>query len=285
MTISELWEAFKAERTLVVSPTTTTSTWTQVTAYLSRCPFQDPEQEARLAMVWVLQQQPAKSAKRVAQYLKTLFRWAASEDVALISRNPVASFSLPKEEQKEEPIVIPKAAQDDVLAALRAVSIHHSKWDLVANFQLQLGLRTAEVFGLQWSDVDLEGKRCKIHQNMTLTHGLQSRTKTRKVRWVPLNDVAVRILEVMQMMHNEAFVFPWKRQTYQTSFRSAMRRLFDSGVIKHRYRPYDLRHTFISSLLEQGIPVTQVARWAGNSPQMCWEHYAGTTNHYELPVV
>jgi len=104
-------------------------------------------------MVWVLQQQPAKSAKRVAQYLKTLFRWAASEDVALISRNPVASFSLPKEEQKEEPIVIPKAAQDDVLAALRAVSIHHSKWDLVANFQLQLGLRTAEVFGLQWSDV------------------------------------------------------------------------------------------------------------------------------------
>lgn len=284
MTLLELWEAFKAERSLSVAPTSTTSTWTQVTHYLERCPFQDPEQ-ARLAMVWIMKQQPAKSAKAVAQYVKTLFRWAASEDVALVSRNPVATFRLPKEDQKPEPIVIPKPKQDDVMASLRLTSIHEAKWHLVANFQLQLGLRTAEVFGLQWADVDWENRRCRIHQNMTLTHGLQPRTKTGKERWVPLNDIAYGILRTMQNLHNESFVFPWPRHTYQTSFRSAMQRLYDKGVIKHRYRPYDLRHTFISSLLEQGIPVTQVARWAGNTPQTCWEHYAGTTNSYEMPLV
>lgn len=284
MTLLELWEAFKAERSLSVAPTSTTSTWTQVTHYLERCPFQDPEQ-ARLAMVWIMKQQPAKSAKAVAQYVKTLFRWAASEDVALVSRNPVATFRLPKEDQKPEPIVIPKPKQDDVMASLRLTSIHEAKWHLVANFQLQLGLRTAEVFGLQWADVDWENRRCRIHQNMTLTHGLQPRTKTGKERWVPVNDIAYGILRTMQNLHNESFVFPWPRQTYQTSFRSAMQRLYNKGVIKHRYRPYDLRHTFISSLLEQGIPVTQVARWAGNTPQTCWEHYAGTTNSYEMPLV
>lgn len=284
MTLLELWEAFKTERSLSVAPTSTTSTWTQVTHYLERCPFQEPEQ-ARLALVWILKQQPPKSAKAVAQYVKTLFRWASGEDVALVSRNPVATFRLPKEEQKPEPIVIPKSQQDEVMASLRLTSIHESKWHLVANFQLQLGLRTAEVFGLQWEDVDWENRRCRIHQNMTLTHGLQARTKTGKERWVPLNDVSYGILKEMQKVHKEPFVFPWKRQTYQTSFRSAMRRLYDKGVIKHRYRPYDLRHTFISSLLEQGIPVTQVARWAGNSPKTCWEHYAGTTNTYEMPLV
>lgn len=284
MTLLELWEAFKAERSLSVAPTSTTSTWTQVTHYLERCPFQDPEQ-ARLAMVWIMKQQPAKSAKAVAQYVKTLFRWAASEDVALVSRNPVATFRLPKEDQKPEPIVIPKPKQDDVMASLRLTSIHEAKWHLVANFQLQLGLRTAEVFGLQWGDVDWENRRCRIHQNMTLTHGLQPRTKTGKERWVPLNDIAYGILRTMQNLHNKSFVFPWPRHTYQTSFRSAMQRLYNKGVIKHRYRPYDLRHTFISSLLEQGIPVTQVARWAGNTPQTCWEHYAGTTNSYEMPLV
>jgi len=284
MTLFELWAAFKSERALSVAPTSTTSTWTQVTHYLERCPFQDPEQ-ARLAMAWILKQQPPKSAKAVAQYVKTLFRWAASEDVALVSRNPVATFRLPKEDQKPEPIVIPKSIQDDVLASLRLTSINKAKWHLVANFQLQLGLRTAELFGLEWSDVDWDNRRCRIHQNMTLTHGLQRRTKTGKERWVPLNEVAYDILGTMQELHSESFVFPWPRQTYQSSFRSAMRRLFNQGVIKHRYRPYDLRHTFISSLLEQGIPVTQVARWAGNTPQTCWEHYAGITGAYDMPLV
>lgn len=284
MTLLELWEAFKLERSICIAPTTTTSTWTQVTHFMELCPFQDPEQ-ARLAMVWVLKQQPPKTAKRVAQYLKTLFRWAASEDVALVDRNPVATFQLPKEEQKEEPVVIPKTSQDDVMASLRLSSVNTARWDMVANFQLQLGLRTAEVFGLEWGDIDWENRRCRIHQNMTLTHGLLPRTKTGKERWVPLNDIALDILCFMQKVHTEGFVFPWNRKSYQSSFRSAMLRLHSQGLIKKRYRPYDLRHTFISSLLEQGIPVTQVAKWAGNSAQTCWQHYAGVTNHYEMPLV
>lgn len=284
MTILELWEAFKSERSICIAPTTTTSTWTQVTHFLRECPFQDPDQ-ARLAMVWVLKQQPPKTAKRVAQYLKTLFRWASSEDVALVDRNPVATFQLPKEEQKEEPVVIPKTSQHEVLASLRLSSVNIARWDMVANFQLQLGLRTAEVFGLEWDDIDWENRRCRIHQNMTLTHGLLPRTKTGKERWVPLNDIAMDILSFMQKLHKEPFVFPWNRKSYQSSFRSAMLRLEKEGLIKKRYRPYDLRHTFISSLLEQGIPVTQVAKWAGNSAQTCWQHYAGVTNHYEMPLV
>ena len=284
MTILEIWEAFKAERSLSLAPTSTTSTWTQVTRYLQRCPHTDPMQ-ARLAMVWVLQQQPPKSAKAVGQYLKTLFRWAASEDVALVPRNPIATFRLPREEQKPGPVVIPKALQADVLAELRRGSINAARWDLVAQFQLQTGLRTAEVFGLHWRDVDLEGERCLIHQNWTITHGLQPRTKTGRRRWVPLNPVAMETLAAVNKLCSEPRVFPWNRTTYKGAFRRAVDRLYAQGVVRERYRPYDLRHTFISSLLEQGIPVTQVASWAGNSPATCWEFYAGTTNTYAIPVV
>lgn len=284
MRIIDIWESFKAERSLSLSPTSTTSTWTQVTHYLERCPHTDPMQ-ARLAMVWILQQRPPKSAKAVAQYMKTLFRWAASEDVALVSKNPIATFRLPKEEQKPEPVVIPKARQEDVITALRLGSIKEARWDLVASFQLQTGLRTAEVFGLHWPDVDLAGQRCRIHQNMTITHGLLPRTKTGRERWVPLNSAAKETLLHVAGLHSDARVFPWNRRSYATAFRSAMLRLQGKGVISKRYRPYDLRHTFISSLLEHGIPVAQVATWAGNSPQTCWQHYAGTTNHYEVPVV
>jgi integrase len=118
---------------------------------------------------------------------------------------------------------------------------------------------------------------------MTLTHGLVPRTKTGRERWIPLNDKAVSVLRSIQKLHNEPFVFPWSRRTFMTSFRSAMEHLLARGVIKKRFRPYDLRHTHISALLERGIPVTQVASWAGNSAQIVWQHYAATTNTYEMP--
>jgi integrase len=282
MTILELWQRFRLERSIALSPTSLSSDYNQVEHWLARCPITDPA-DGRTALVWVLQQQPPKSARRVAGYIKTLYRWACSEDIALVAKNPVATFKFPKPQQREEVTVIPTEAVVSVLAALRRVSRSEARWDLVSDFMLQTGCRTAEAFGLQWADIDWEGKRCRIHQNMTLTHGLLPRTKTGRERWVPLNDNALRVLQYMQTLHNETQVFPWNRHSFMYSFRSAMQCLHDNGIIKKRFRPYDLRHTHISTLLERGIPVTQVASWAGNSAQMVWQHYAATTSTYEMP--
>jgi integrase len=268
-----------------VAPTSLGTDYRQVGQWLDRCPHQDPAQ-ARLALVWVLQQEPEKAARRVAHYLKTLFRWASSEDVALVARNPIASFKLPKRPQAAvEPTVIPTELVGEVLWALKQSSIHDSRWDLLANFMLQTGLRTAEAFGLQWSDIDWANGKALIHQNMTLTHGLRSRTKTGVARWVPLNATALAVLTEVRQLTDSDFVFPWNRQSYMTAFRNCMGRLLRSGVIPVRFRPYDLRHTHISALLERGIPVSQVASWAGNSPTMVWQHYAATTQSYEMPTL
>jgi hypothetical protein len=34
-----------------------------------------------------------------------------------------------------------------------------------------------------------------------------------------------------------------------------------------------------------GIPVTQAAQWAGNTSEVIWKHYAGSTKDYEMPVL
>ncbi|WP_438983818.1 tyrosine-type recombinase/integrase [Vulcanococcus sp.] len=282
MTILELWQRFQLERSIALSPTSLSTDYNQVAHWLARCPIQDPK-DGRAALVWVLQQEPHKAARRVGGYLKSLYRWACSEDIALVAKNPVATFKFPKPDQREEVTVIPTDAVTSVMAALRTVSRTDTRWDLVSDFMLQTGCRTAEVFGLHWVDVDWENSRCRIHQNMTLTHGLRPRTKTGRERWVPLNSKAVEVLRVTQDLHNEPLVFPWNRHTFMSSFRSAMEHLQAKGVIKKRFRPYDLRHTHISALLERGIPVTQVASWAGNSAQMVWQHYAATTSTYEMP--
>jgi hypothetical protein len=61
--------------------------------------------------------------------------------------------------------------------------------------------------------------------------------------------------------------------------------LHSAGLVKARYRPYDLRHVAISRWLEAGIPVAQVSAWAGNSNEVVWKHYAGTTTEYVVPVL
>lgn len=279
--LTDVWEAFCAERAVTLQATSLSTDYQQVGKWLSRCPVQDPER-GREAMGWVLTQNPPKAARRVAMFLKSLYRWAASEDVALVARNPVASFRFPKRPQSEdEVVVIPRVEVPMLLAGLGQARKGGAQWQLLAEWMLQTGVRTGEAFATQWSDI--RGERVLVHQNYTLTHGLKASTKTNKQRWVPINAVARGTLD--ELPRTSAFVFPWNRQSFQSFFARRVEQMVAQGVLSRCYRPYDLRHTAISGWLEAGIPVTQTASWAGNSAQVIWAHYANTTGDYEMPVL
>ncbi|WP_030386971.1 hypothetical protein [Streptomyces sp. NRRL S-241] len=46
-------------------------------------------------------------------------------------------------------------------------------------------------------------------------------------------------------------------------------------------RPYDLRHTCITNWLNVGVPVAEVARRAGNSPEVIRRRYEGCIDGHE----
>lgn len=281
-TLSETWEKFLQERSISLSPTSLVTDYAQVTKWLKRCPIQDLK-EGRQVLIWVLQQQPVLSARRVCMFVRSMYRWASAEDIGLLPGNPVANFRMPKAPQRNhEIVVIPRHEIPMVLAALECKR-HHRKvnWSLYAEFMLQTAMRTGEVRALKWTDV--KDGRVLVHSNYTLTHGLKMSTKTNKQRWVPLNPRAIEILDLLST--DSDFIFPWDRQAFQSFFALRMGELHKTGLIQHRYRPYDLRHVAISRWLEAGIPVTQVAAWAGNTSEVIWKHYANTTQDYAMPVL
>ncbi|WP_327169825.1 site-specific integrase [Streptomyces subrutilus] len=47
------------------------------------------------------------------------------------------------------------------------------------------------------------------------------------------------------------------------------------------HRPYDLRHTWITNWLNAGVPVAEVARRAGNSPEVIHRRYEGCIDGHE----
>ena len=281
-TLSELWSAFLEERSISLCPTSLTSDYSQVTKWLGRCPIQDLS-EARKIMIWVLGEKPVLSSRRVAMYTKTMFRWAAQEDVAYLDKNPLASFKMPKAPQKDEDIVV--ISRDEVglvLAALAAKRTHKNvDWSWYTEFMLQTAMRTGEVRALRWDDI--KDNKILVHQNWTLTHGLKDSTKTNKKRWVPLNGKCQDILA--QLSQDQEYIFPWDRLAFQSYFRKKLKPLHEVELISHLYRPYDCRHTAISRWIEAGIPVPQVANWAGNTSEIIFKHYCNTTREYEMPVL
>lgn len=281
-TLSEAWQLFVDERSVSLCPTSLTSDYRQVTKWLGRCPVQDFTQ-GRKILTWLLQQEPIPAARRVCMYVRSLYRWAAAEDVAILPRNPVANFRMPKAPQKDhEIVVIPRTEIPLVLVALESkLAYRKVNWSAFAEFMLQTAMRTGEVRAMKWSDIDED--RVLVHSNFTLTHGLKNSTKTNKKRWVPLNARTKQILE--SLPRDSDYVFPWNRQAFQSFFIKRMKQLHEAGLIQKRYRPYDLRHVAISRWLEAGIPVTQAASWAGNTAQVIWKHYAANTTEYEMPVL
>jgi integrase len=281
-TVFKLWSAFVEERSISLCPTSLTSDYRQVGKWLERCPVQDIN-DARKLMIWTLGEKPVLTSRRVAMYVKTMYKWAAQEDVAIIDRNPLASFKMPKAPQREEEIVvIPRNETGLVLAALESkLAYRDTNWSWYTEFMLQTAMRTGEVRAAQWNDIK-EGKLL-VHQNYTLTHGLKNSTKTNKRRWVPLNNRCQEI--IAQLPHDSEFIFPWNRLAFQSYFRKKLAPLHNAGLISHLYRPYDCRHTAISRWIEAGIPVPQVANWAGNTSEVIFKHYCNSTQEYEMPVL
>jgi integrase len=210
-----------------------------------------------------------------------MYKWASQEDIAYIPRNPLASFKMPKAPQKDkEIIVIPKSEISIVLAALEAKRTYKNvNWAWYTEFMLQTAMRTGEVRALLWDDI--KENKILVHQNWTLTHGLKNSTKTNKRRWIPLNSKCQEILNCLP--RDNRFIFPWDRLAFQSYFRKKLLPLYKRELISHLYRPYDCRHTAISRWIEAGIPVPQVASWAGNTSEIIFKHYCNTTQEYVMP--
>lgn len=221
-------------------------------------------------------------------FVRSMYRWASAEDVRILPNNPVINFRLPKPPQKNHEIVV--IPRDEIAIVLKALKVkkHHRvvDWSLYAEFMLQTAMRTGEVRALKWGDI--QEKIATVHSNYTLTHGHKNSTKTNKQRKVPLNSKALKVLEEMKQKvssNADDYIFPWNRGSFQSFFRDKVDELYAAKRVKARYRPYDLRHVAISMWLEAGIPVAQAARWAGNTSEVIWKHYANTTAEYEIPVL
>jgi integrase len=148
------------------------------------------------------------------------------------------------------------------------------------------GLRPGEALALRWGDI---GERT-ILVDRAVALGDVKGTKTGRRRSVRLlAPLAADLAEwrlASRRPDETALVFPRKdgRVWTDEDWRNWRQRVFApvaTAAGLDRFRPYDLRHSFVSLLFAEGRTVIEVARQAGHSPTMALATYGHVIEELE----
>jgi integrase len=143
------------------------------------------------------------------------------------------------------------------------------------------GARPDELFALRWDDVDLE--RCEIRIDKGRVRGTEGKTKTkagkRVIHMLSLVKEALTDAKRRPTQHIDGYVFLNKHgKPYDKHVDREWRTALKKAGVKHR-RSYELRHTFASLCLQQGLEPTWVAKMLGHSTaQITFKYYARFIN-------
>jgi integrase len=135
----------------------------------------------------------------------------------------------------------------------------------IAVFALNTGLRIGEILVLTWEQVELEKNLLNVFAH-----------KTHKIRQMPLNVEARRVLEFWALGRKNEFVF-YNHETgkpfvdLKAGFALACRKAGLQGVTWHK-----LRHTFASRLLDRGVDIVTLQQLLGHSTVTVTMRYTHT---------
>lgn len=136
----------------------------------------------------------------------------------------------------------------------------------VATLALSTGLRRGNIFGLEWSQVDLVRRRAWIHPDQA---------KAGKPIGVPLNDEAVEVIR-RQIGKHQTRVFVRNGEPLEyldnVQWKGACKR---AGISDFRF--HDLRHTWASWHIQNGTPLQtlmEMGGWASYEMVLRYAHLA-----------
>ena len=212
----------------------------------------------------------------VHQVLNQALEQAVSE--RLIVTNPASGCRLPKIERKEMKVLLP----EQIGAYLKEAD----KRGLLPAYYLELtsGLRRGELLALLWTDLDVENMTISVTKQVNRINGelKVSQPKTRNsVRTIPIPKQAVDLLIAEHEKHPDSpYMFPSPKTGTMydpDSFRHTHEKILAAAGIEH-IRFHDLRHTFATLSLQNGVDVKTLSNALGHySAGFTLDTYTHTT--------
>ena len=203
----------------------------------------------------------AKTVRNIHQILSSALKLA--QEQRLILTNPAEGCALPRVEHQEM-----KTLTTVQLASFFREARESGVFELYY-LELATGLRRGELLGLKWEDVDLDRGDLRVRRQVSRINGevVEAPLKTKNAyRILPLAEDTVSVLkEQRRKVGNSPWVFPSPNGgpiSPDSVLHMLHRVLKRAGLPKVRF--HDLRHTFATLALQNGVDVKTVSGMLGH---------------------
>ena len=223
----------------------------------------------------------SKTVRGLHAMLRQCLEQAVTE--RLIPFNPAANCKLPPKEKKEMQIIPPEKLGD----YLRAAADH----GVLPMFYLELtsGLRRGELLALLWTDLNVKEKCLTVSKSVSRGKGelrvTEPKTKN-SIRTVYIDDTAIRLLVEDHKKHpSNPYLFPSPVTggMYGPDCVGRIhKKLLERAGIEEHVRFHDLRRTFATMALQNGIDPKTVSGMLGHySAEFTLDIYTNVTKEMQ----
>ena len=202
----------------------------------------------------------AKTVRNINQVISSAMDFAVAQKI--IPENPCKAVALPRIEHKEMQ-TIPAEQLQAFLQEAKATGVYEMYY-----IELATGLRRGELLGLKWSDIDWKNGIIKVRRQIARVDGkiVESPLKTKNsYRTVSISPQAIEVLKQQKAKTNDSYVFPSPSggPISPDSVNNMLKRVLErAGIPKVRF--HDLRHTFATIALQNGVDIKTVSGMLGH---------------------
>ena len=202
----------------------------------------------------------AKTVRNINQVISSAMDLAIEQK--LIAANPTNACALPKVEHKEM-----KTLTAEQLASFLREAKETGVYEMYY-IELATGLRRGELLGLKWEDIDWAQEIIRVRRQVARVNGkiVEAPLKTRNsYRTVSISADAIEVLKTQKAKTNDEYVFPSPTggPISPDSVLHMLHRVLErAGLPKVRF--HDLRHTFATLALQNGVDIKTVSGMLGH---------------------
>ncbi len=206
---------------------------------------------------------------------------ADAQDRGLVAQNVARGVTIKKRNRDKEPVIPPTKA--DIRTILLSVS---DRWRPLIVTAIFTGMRSSELRGLTWADVDFDKRVIRVRQRADKYNVLGPPKSKTSRRELPMTPMVVNTLREWQLAcpKGEAnLVFPTSRGNVESHPNIWGRCIvplerkcgfIGAGTTKPKYGLHALRHFYASWIIEQGFSPKKAQTLLGHSSiQMTYDTY------------
>lgn len=217
------------------------------------------------AEAWSLMEKVAREVsvsrrKRLRTAVDAVFRWGIlSGRFQGVTQLPTDGYKTVHKEEEKMPEILNLQEIRTLLEFSRRIN---HPWHPVWAVALFTGMRSGELFALEWTKVDFENSMITVDLNWTSREGFGP-TKGRYWRSVPINDQLMSLLKELKLKSgSNKFVLP-RFQSWKDGRQAEILRAFCPGAGIPSVKFHTLRSCFATQLIRDGVAPAVVMKVGG----------------------